>query len=897
MRSILKNKTLRDNHDAVLMLTWSDWKTEPRSNRYHYAKRFSLDVPVFFFQYPITNKTPKRKNLEIKPSGLDGVEIVNLNQHKTQEDIQEVIDLLNFRQIKKPLIWIYDSLNYQPLIDAFPNAIKIYHATELYLLEGKGAKAVASDSENTIAKSVIKTINQVDMVVTCSEGVSEGLKSFLRDSNTPVKIIKNGVDADFYNQMLSKNYIYDEKYFGLKQLHFVKKKVAIYQGGINYRLDLKLIFNLVNIAKDWEFKFCGSVGNIDEKLWKEVTSKPNVKYLGSLSIEELPNEIHNSSVGLIPFVQDNLIKKSFPLKAFEYIACGLPVISVPIDDLSNEPELIKFAKNAKDFKKNMDAQLQSRASIQMYKKRQQAAINNSYDSRYHSLVKFITGNNERIEKKIRKKKAVLFYDHLSTHVATIKEHLMSFDNYSNCEVFFFPGNEVFWMGKHHMNGTVQYEAKESILKYLSINDFDIAILHYSLRTSLKGHISNTLTDVLSEFRGLKIGFIQDEYEGIENTRTVMDKINFDIIYSTIPQKFINKVYPKYRYPNTDFIHTLTGYVPENSDMESFALPSEERNILIGYRGRKLPPIYGDLGQEKYNIGEHMKKICIKKGLSVDIENDAEKRIYGLDWYKFLGSCSATLGTESGANIFDFNGNIKDQIDKIQIKEKKIKYKEIHHKILKPYEGKIKMNQISPKIFEAIRLKTVLVLFEGKYSGIIKPNIHFIPLKKDFSNANEVLNKLKNKDWIEKLVNKAYKDIILSNKYSYKAFITKIDKDIDDRILTVKKINGHMKLEPLPIYDLNSDVSKFLPSRNLIQKIYHLLILLRLKQKVMIFLSRLFNFINRFSPEIIKILFFRSIDRIRKNKKIFNLIINTTRLMPGSSLIIYKFKNFYNRRKK
>ena len=207
-----------------------------------------------------------------------------------------------------------------------------------------------------------------------------------------------------------------------------------------------------------------------------------------------------------------------------------------------------------------------------------------------------------------------------------------------------------------------------------------------------------------------------------------------------------------------------------------------------------------------------------------------------------------------------------------------------------------MNQISPKIFEAIRLKTVLVLFEGKYSGIIKPNIHFIPLKKDFSNANEVLNKLKNKDWIEKLVNKAYKDIILSNKYSYKAFITKIDKDIDDRILTVKKINGHMKLEPLPIYDLNSDISKFLPSRNLIQKIYHLLILLRLKQKVMIFLSRLFNFINRFSPEIIKILFFRSIDRIRKNKKIFNLIINTTRLMPGSSLIIYKFKNFYNRRK-
>ena len=42
-----------------------------------------------------------------------------------------------------------------------------------------------------------------------------------------------------------------------------------------------------------------------------------------------------------------------------------------------------------------------------------------------------------------------------------------------------------------------------------------------------------------------------------------------------------------------------------------------------------------------------------------------------------------------------------------------------------------MGQISPKMFEAISLGTVLVMFEGKYSNILKPDLHYISLKKDF----------------------------------------------------------------------------------------------------------------------------------------------------------------------
>ncbi|MFX6040791.1 hypothetical protein ABTE96_22725, partial [Acinetobacter baumannii] len=74
-----------------------------------------------------------------------------------------------------------------------------------------------------------------------------------------------------------------------------------------------------------------------------------------------------------------------------------------------------------------------------------------------------------------------------------------------------------------------------------------------------------------------------------------------------------------------------------------ATPLRERGVLIGYRGRQLPHHYGLLGHEKFIIGERVRMEAQKRGLRVDVESDESKRIYG-SWYRFLGSCRATLGT-------------------------------------------------------------------------------------------------------------------------------------------------------------------------------------------------------------------------------------------------------------
>ena len=81
------------------------------------------------------------------------------------------------------------------------------------------------------------------------------------------------------------------------------------------------------------------------------------------------------------------------------------------------------------------------------------------------------------------------------------------------------------------------------------------------------------------------------------------------------------------------------------------------------------------------------------------------------------------------------------------------------------------------MFEAISVGTVLVMFQGNYSNILLPNIHYIELKKNLSNLNDVVSKISDNNFLQNMADRAYKDIILSRKYDYKHFIKSFDKTL------------------------------------------------------------------------------------------------------------------------
>jgi hypothetical protein len=367
---------------------------------------------------------------------------------------------------------------------------------------------------------------------------------------------------------------------------------------------------------------------------------------------------------------------------------------------------------------------------------------------------------------------VLYCDEF-THIETINEHLRSFSLHSKHNYFYFPVSDTY---QSQLPGRYLQDWPPS----WDMDFFDVVVWHYVVPAYLEGRISPAATKRLAGFGGLKVLFVQDEYDNTGTISHWMRRAGIDLMFTCVPMDGIDYAYPQSANPGVEFLPTLTGYVPEDRGWDRYALPMGERSLRLAYRGRVLPYRYGALAREKSDIGVRMKALCEQYGVRADIAVDEDSRIYGTDWYRFLGSARATLATESGSNVFDFDGSLAKAAAEAEAKG--VSFEDFHATHLTDIEGVVKMNQVSPKIFEAIRMGVALVCFEGQYSGVIQPDLHYIPLKKDYSNVEEVFAKLEDIPLLEAMTRRAFDDVIGSGRYSYKAFAQGFDAAIDSRVM-------------------------------------------------------------------------------------------------------------------
>lgn len=740
--------------DAIVMLTWSNWFTELRSNRYHYATRFASRMPVYFVQPDLTEDTFRFEATEIP-------NLTVLHISKTYDKTQARLLNKALRQVGviKPIFWIYN-VYFTNIITSRYSALTIYHGTEDYLSSESRIKI----ADKTLRESFNLMLSQCDLLVAVSEGVKESFETKSQFKGA-YALVTNGCDYKFYSP------VYHQKN---KPLNTQREKIAFYQGNIFDKLHYDLLHQLTVNMPDWIFAFCGPV-LFNESGWKTLLKQPNVRYLGVLTPEQIREYSYKATVGLIPFVASEwLVERSFPLKTFEYLATGLPVVTIPIRSLMAFSDVLLFANTAAEFEAAMYEAERIRFDEEHLRRRLEKAQSQDYDIKFQQVTRIIEQQIARHPKPASKLNIAVLYEPQSTQVSTIREHLHSFGAWSRHNIHYLP-------------------ATQGICCDIDLDMFDALIIHYSIRLSVRSGdlmLSPSYIEEIRQFGGYRILFIQDEYEGTETARSWISDLGIHTVYTCVPREYIEYVYPKSRFPHTDFVNTLTGYVPENPlSYSGFGKPSE-RSLMIGYRGRELPWWYGSLGQEKLQIGIRMKDYCTARGIPVDIEWQEDSRIYGDKWYPFLGSCRATLASESGANVFDFDGSIRSRLSELVKKNPSLVYDDIYHEWIEPNET-IRMNQISPKLFEAIALNTALILFEGEYSGVLIPDVHYIPLKKDFSNVQEVLDKIHDGELLDRITEQAFRDIILSGKYSWQQFIHDFDQDINGKVK--KKEHGRQIL--------------------------------------------------------------------------------------------------------
>jgi hypothetical protein len=351
---------------------------------------------------------------------------------------------------------------------------------------------------------------------------------------------------------------------------------------------------------------------------------------------------------------------------------------------------------------------------------------------------------------------LLLCDDRPSHAPNVLEHIRAFPRFSRHRFDLFDPRGI------------------ARSRFLRLDDYDVVVVHYTVVL----YLSEWFREQIAGFGGLKVQFIQDEYRRVDAITAQMRELGIDVLFSSVPADAVPSVYGS-RLPGVDIVPTLTGYVPADLDGRERS-PLAGRPLDVVYRGRSIPFWLGRLGQDKASIGQEFLARSASTGLRCDIAWTEADRIYGEEWYRFLGSSRSTLGTESGASIVDFDGSLQERTDGYLTAHPSATFEEVEREILAPFEGNAVIQAISPRVFEAAALGTAMVNFPGRYSDVIEPWVHYVPLEKDFSNFDEVVSAIRDDALLEGLAARTHADLVASGRYSLRTFVQGFDREIEAR---------------------------------------------------------------------------------------------------------------------
>ena len=258
---------------------------------------------------------------------------------------------------------------------------------------------------------------------------------------------------------------------------------------------------------------------------------------------------------------------------------------------------------------------------------------------------------------------------------------------------------------------------------VSYASFDAIILHASilgLRYSEREVDLLSLLSPLVNYSGPIVALPQDEYDCyLENDR-VLAGLGVEFIFTCYPRS-VRKLYPSVSGSGATFRSCLAGYVSKKFVEESRPIEGHHRQVDIVYRGSSLGSEFGELGSVKTYLPGKLKELFDFAGVTHDIAVGQSKFIKGRDWYAFLRSGRAAIGFQSGSDLMVAN-----------MKEKREK------QYVRFSEG----GTISARHLECAALGVPQILLEGAYGGYLVADTHYIPLKKDLSNIDDIISDLK-----------------------------------------------------------------------------------------------------------------------------------------------------------
>lgn len=172
--------------------------------------------------------------------------------------------------------------------------------------------------------------------------VSPALAHEVQSLPCRVEVLPNGISSSFLADASTPQPEPEE----LSDLPHPRLLVVGTGWSLNHRVDHKLLLDALNLLKDWQLVLVGCE-SISSEGMRNLSEHPRVTCLPLIQQSKLPAFIQHCNVCSVPYVQGPALRDT--LKAYEYLACGKPVI-LTADRVRSEFEShVRHANNANEF--------------------------------------------------------------------------------------------------------------------------------------------------------------------------------------------------------------------------------------------------------------------------------------------------------------------------------------------------------------------------------------------------------------------------------------------------------------------------------------------------------------------------------------------------------------------
>lgn len=372
----------------IVCVGFADWDTELWTNQHHLMSRLAEENRVLFIE-SLGLRRPQLAGRDLKriakrlrdglrgPHATDGLHVLsplvlpfhgNSVARRLNGWLLPILARRAVRKLRleKPILWAYVP-QAEALIDALQPELVIYHCVDDIAAQPGIDTADFTAAETRFAK-------RSDLVLASAPTLFLRLRQIAHN----VLYAPNVAEVDLFATALNPGPLD-------RALAELSHPLLVFTGAVvATKLDVDLLVELARARPDWSFALIGPIGLGDPRTdVSALIGEPNVHMLGARTYAQLPNVLRAADAGLIPYARNELTNSIFPMKVYEYLAAGLPVIATPLPSLEGIED-VATAPDADGIAKLLERELAD-DNPQRRLERSQRAAAHSWDARLREI--------------------------------------------------------------------------------------------------------------------------------------------------------------------------------------------------------------------------------------------------------------------------------------------------------------------------------------------------------------------------------------------------------------------------------------------------------------------------------------------------------------------------------